>query len=138
MQDKTQRIIAVIGASKGSTQEAKWAEEVGRELAKNGAAVVCGGLTGVMEAVCRGASKAGGVTIGILPGDSAEAANRYVRIPIVIRLGIRQKLYRRKIGTGSHRHRRELRDPFRNRLRPPAQHSRYRIEHMGDIAQRRS
>jgi uncharacterized protein (TIGR00725 family) len=87
LRDKKQRIIAVIGASKCTARESQWAEEVGQELAKNGAAVVCGGLTGVMEAVCRGARKAGGVTIGILPGDSAETANAYVDIPVVTGLG---------------------------------------------------
>jgi len=82
-----QKIVAVIGASKCTAMESKWAEEVGRELARNGAVVICGGLTGVMEAVCRGASKAGGLTIGILPGDTAEAANAYVGIPVVTGLG---------------------------------------------------
>lgn len=87
LQDKKLKIVAVIGASRCSSEETLWAEEVGRELAKNQAAVVCGGLTGVMEAVCRGASKAGGLTIGILPGDNPEAANRYVGIPIMTGLG---------------------------------------------------
>jgi uncharacterized protein (TIGR00725 family) len=82
-----QKIIAVIGASKCTAIESEWAEEVGRELANNGAVVVCGGLSGVMEAVCRGASEVGGLTIGILPGDTAEAANAYVDIPIVTGLG---------------------------------------------------
>lgn len=84
---KSKQIIAVIGASECSAQEAEWAEEVGRELAKQGAIVVCGGLNGVMEAVCRGASLAGGTTIGILPADSADAANPYVQIPIVTGMG---------------------------------------------------
>jgi len=44
------RFIAVIGGSQCSSQEAKLAEAVGRELAKQGAALVCGGLGGVMEA----------------------------------------------------------------------------------------
>jgi len=87
LRDKKQRIIAVIGASKCTAIESKWAEEVGRELANNGAAVICGGLTGVMEAVCRGAREAGGLTIGILPGDNAEAANAYVDIPVVTGMG---------------------------------------------------
>ncbi len=87
MLDKRRKIIAVIGASQCSAQEAKWAEEVGRELAKQEAIVVCGGLTGVMEAVCRGAGQAGGITIGILPGDNPQMANPYVQIPIVTGLG---------------------------------------------------
>jgi len=81
------KFIAVIGASQCSPREAKLAEEVGRELAKQGAAVICGGLGGVMEAVCKGASLEGGVTIGILPGGSRHAANPYVQIPIVTNMG---------------------------------------------------
>jgi len=81
------KIIAVIGAGQPSPEEAKLAEEVGRELAKQGAILVCGGLGGVMESACRGASSAGGITIGILPGDSPKAANPYVQISIVTGIG---------------------------------------------------
>jgi uncharacterized protein (TIGR00725 family) len=81
------KIIAVIGAGQPSPEEAKLAEEAGRELAKQGAILVCGGLGGVMEAACRGASSEGGITIGILPGDSPKAANPYVQIPIVTGTG---------------------------------------------------
>ena len=80
-------IIAVIGGGECSAQDAEQAEAVGRELAKQGATLVCGGLGGVMEAACRGASSEGGVTIGILPGDSPKAANPYVQIPIVTGIG---------------------------------------------------
>ncbi len=81
------KFIAVIGASQCSPREAKLAEEVGRELAKQGVALICGGLGGVMEAVCKGASLEGGVTIGILPGGNRHAANPYVQIPIVTNMG---------------------------------------------------
>ena len=81
------RFIAVIGGSECSPQEAKLAEEIGRELAKQGAILVCGGLGGIMEAACKGASSQGGVTIGILPGGNGKAANPYVQIPIVTNLG---------------------------------------------------
>ncbi len=40
-----------------------------------------------MEAACRGASSADGLTIGILPGDSPETVNPYVQIPIVTGMG---------------------------------------------------
>ena len=81
-------IISVIGSSNGATEELKaLAEAVGRELAQRGVKVVCGGLTGIMEAVCRGAKSAGGVTIGILPGLEVSQANRYVDIPIVTGMG---------------------------------------------------
>jgi hypothetical protein len=86
------RFIAVIGGNQCSPQEAQLAEEVGRELARRGAILVCGGLSGVMEAACKGASSEGGITIGILPGDSRQAANRYVQIPIVTGLGYARNL----------------------------------------------
>ncbi len=84
---KNQPIIAVIGGGSCSREEAKMAEQVGRELAKRGAALVCGGLGGIMEAACKGASAEGGTTIGILPGDDRNSANPYVEIPIVTNLG---------------------------------------------------
>jgi len=87
MSEQRKKIIAVIGGEQPSPEEAKLAEEVGRELAKRGAILVCGGLGGVMEAACRGASSEGGVTIGILPGNSPEAANPFVQIPIVTGMG---------------------------------------------------
>ena len=86
LEDK-KKIIAVIGGRQCSSQEDRLAEEVGRELAKQGAILVCGGLGGVMEAACRGASSEGGVTIGILPGESRQAANPYVQLPIVTGIG---------------------------------------------------
>ncbi|MBI2849329.1 MAG: TIGR00725 family protein [Chloroflexi bacterium] len=79
--------IAVVGDSECTPEVAQWAEEVGQELARRGATVLCGGLTGVMEAVCRGAKKAHGLTIGILPTNDRLDANKYVDIPIVTGLG---------------------------------------------------
>lgn len=75
--------IAVIGGSKCSAEISRLAEQVGEQIAKAGAVLVCGGLSGVMEASCRGAKKAGGLTIGILPGFSRKDANPYVDIPVV-------------------------------------------------------
>ena len=86
------KFIAVIGGGQCSKGEAKLAEEVGRELARRGVILVCGGLGGVMEAACRGASSEGGTTIGILPGDDSQAANPYVQIPIVTGLGYARNL----------------------------------------------
>jgi uncharacterized protein (TIGR00725 family) len=79
--------ITVIGASSCSADEEKLAEEVGRELARRGATLICGGLEGVMQAACRGAHSAGGLTIGILPGNRRQDANPYVSIPIVTGMG---------------------------------------------------
>jgi uncharacterized protein (TIGR00725 family) len=81
------RIVGVIGGSTIDRTAYDTAYEVGRLLAEAGATVICGGLTGVMEAACKGAREAGGTTIGILPGIHIEDANRYVDIPVATGLG---------------------------------------------------
>jgi len=71
--------VAVIGsaACEPGSEPALLAEEVGGRLAGVGVTVVCGGLTGVMEAACRGAYEAGGTAIGIVPGNATGEANPY-------------------------------------------------------------
>lgn len=78
--------IAVIGHGKATSQECEAAYATGRMIAVNGAVLVCGGLGGVMEAVCKGAKAAGGTTVGILPG--TEGGNPYLDITIRTGLGI--------------------------------------------------
>lgn len=56
-------------------------------MAQRGVTVVCGGLGGVMEAVCRGARSRTGLTVGILPGGDRSMANRWVDIPVVTGMG---------------------------------------------------
>lgn len=80
-------IIAVIGGGQCTPDESIKAETVGRELARRGIIISCGGLGGVMEAVCRGASIEGGITIGILPGTDPQTANEHVQIPVATGLG---------------------------------------------------
>jgi uncharacterized protein (TIGR00725 family) len=70
--------ISVIGGGRCGAAEYALAEEVGRLVAQEGATLVCGGLSGVMEAAARGAKEAGGVTIGILPGHDRALANPYL------------------------------------------------------------
>lgn len=79
--------MAVVGAGDADEELAAAAEEVGRRLAQAGAAVVCGGLGGVMEAACRGAKSAGGLTIGVLPGRRRADANRWVDVAIPTGMG---------------------------------------------------
>lgn len=79
--------IAVIGGHSCSGDIAQIAETIGEEIARMDATLICGGLSGVMEAACKGAKSAGGQTIGILPGHNKEEANPYVDIPIVTGLG---------------------------------------------------
>ena len=80
-------IVAVIGSSSCSEEETRLAEAVGERLARRGAAVICGGLGGVMEGVCRGARSQGGLTVGILPGEDPGEANSWVDIPIATGVG---------------------------------------------------
>jgi uncharacterized protein (TIGR00725 family) len=79
--------IGVVGAAKCSAETAVMARLVGRCIAEEGAALICGGLGGVMKAAARGAKEAGGVTVGILPGTSEKDANPYIDIPILTGLG---------------------------------------------------
>jgi uncharacterized protein (TIGR00725 family) len=80
-------IIAVIGAGQCESSIYQLALEVGEEIAKRGAILVCGGLGGVMEAAAKGASMAGGLTVGILPGPSCNSANPYIKIPVATDMG---------------------------------------------------
>jgi uncharacterized protein (TIGR00725 family) len=75
--------IGVIGEGRCSARVASRAERVGAAVAEAGAVLVCGGLGGVMAAASRGAARAGGVVVGLLPGFARTDANRWVTIPIV-------------------------------------------------------
>jgi uncharacterized protein (TIGR00725 family) len=79
--------VAVVGPGEASATQLEAAEEVGLLLARRGAVLVCGGLGGVMEAACRGAERAGGTAIGILPGYDRGAANRHVTVALPTGLG---------------------------------------------------
>ena len=79
---KNKPYIGIIGASKINSEIEKIAYEVGKEIAKRGGIVICGGLTGVMETACKGAKETGGITIGILPGFDRKEANPYLDFAI--------------------------------------------------------
>lgn len=79
--------IAIIGAGMCDAPTATFAYDLGKRIAEVGWDIVCGGLGGVMAAACKGANQAGGVTIGILPGDSRDAANPWVQTAIATGLG---------------------------------------------------
>src|SRR5436309_2623649 len=86
-------VITVIGKSARNpgdpvpARALRAGEEVGKLLAERGAVVVTGGLSGVMEAVSRGAKSAGGLVIGILPGLDKRDANAYVDVAITTGMG---------------------------------------------------
>jgi uncharacterized protein (TIGR00725 family) len=79
--------IAVVGAAEANEREVATAEALGAALAQRGAVVVCGGRSGVMEAVARGAASCGGLTVGILPGGEAEGANAWIGLPVPTGMG---------------------------------------------------
>jgi uncharacterized protein (TIGR00725 family) len=75
-------IVSIIGASEINKEIEKLTFEIGRLLAQNKFIVACGGLSGVMEAACKGAKKENGLTIGIIPHTEKSIANKYVDIVI--------------------------------------------------------
>lgn len=82
-----QPYVAVCGPANASEQELEWAEEVGRVIANAGAMLVCGGLGGVMDAAARGCEAAGGLSVGILPGDVRGHASPHLTVAIPTGLG---------------------------------------------------
>jgi uncharacterized protein (TIGR00725 family) len=80
-------LIAVCGAAEATPAEAEAAAEVGRLLAGRGAVVLCGGLGGVMAAVARGVASAGGVCVGLLPGDDLRGAAPDLTVAIPTGMG---------------------------------------------------
>lgn len=76
--------VSVIGSGR------EWedaAEEVGRLLAERGCTVVTGGLGEVMAAAQRGAKRAGGTTLAILPGERRDDANQWADHVVVTGIG---------------------------------------------------
>lgn len=92
-------IIGVIGASgsgKSSVPDAHaldCAYRVGQLVAERGGVLLTGGTTGVMEAASKGASDAGGITVGILQGLDKCDANPYVDIPIKTGVGLARNVF---------------------------------------------
>jgi len=85
--DRPTMMISVVGGNTAPPEVLAEAEALGRELARRGCTLVCGGRGGVMEAACRGARAEGGHTIGILPGTDLQDSNPYVEFPILTGMG---------------------------------------------------
>ena len=88
----SRKIIGVIGGSQCTFEELDTAYQVGRLIAQSGAILICGGKSGIMEATCKGAVDANGLTIGILPSEDIKEANDYVKIPIATGMGIARNI----------------------------------------------
>ncbi|MFW9818176.1 MAG: TIGR00725 family protein [Candidatus Thorarchaeota archaeon] len=80
--NKINGVVSVIGASEINKDIREKTTEIGRLIAKNNYAIACGGLSGVMEAVCKGAKEEGGFTIGIIPSVEKTIANQYIDLVI--------------------------------------------------------
>ena len=81
------RQATVIGDSDAPPEMCSVAEQIGEMLAGLGITVITGGRGGVMEAACRGAVKAGGTTVGILPSSEMNDANPWCSVVIPTGLG---------------------------------------------------
>ena len=85
--------IGIIGGHKCTKRIAKIAEELGRLIAKQGWVAVCGGGSGVMEAVCRGVKQESGISIGILPTPDKSIANKYLTVALPTGIGYARNFF---------------------------------------------
>jgi uncharacterized protein (TIGR00725 family) len=79
--------VAVCGSGTASVDKLPSAERVGELLADAGAVVVCGGLGGVMDAAARGCERAGGTSIGLLPGADRSGASLHLTVAVPTGMG---------------------------------------------------
>jgi uncharacterized protein (TIGR00725 family) len=79
--------IGVLGPHECSEEERTLGFEVGAEIARRGAVLVCGGLGGMMEAVAEGAKSQNGLTVGVLPGEKSSEANSFIDAALPTGLG---------------------------------------------------
>ena len=87
MRTERRPVVSVVGSADCTEAQAGQAEAVGKLLAARGVVLVCGGRGGVMEAACRGAYAAGGITIGILPGSDPRSGNAFLTVALPTGLG---------------------------------------------------
>ena len=82
-------IVGVMGPGEGATREdVRAARELGALVAAEGWVLLTGGrASGVMEAACRGAREAGGLTIGVLPSEDAGDASEFVDLAVLTGMG---------------------------------------------------
>jgi len=86
--------IGVIGSRETSDKNLKVAEEVGREIAKAGAVLICGGRGGIMRAAAKGCKEAGGLSIGIIPVlDKKDCDCDYLDVVLPTSLGYGRNIF---------------------------------------------
>lgn len=79
------KIIGVMGAGHelATKEDLEWAYEIGKIIGATEAVLLCGGMSGTMEACAKGAQEAGGLTVGIGPTREKQEMNRYIDIPLL-------------------------------------------------------
>ncbi len=75
------------GQKQASQSDLELAYETGKLIAESGAVLLCGAMTGVMEASAKGAQEAGGLTLGIGPVSDKSELNPYIDIPVMTGMG---------------------------------------------------
>jgi uncharacterized protein (TIGR00725 family) len=82
-------IIGVMGPGENaSPDENEMAYDLGKEIAGQGWITLTGGRSfGIMDAALKGAVEAGGITIGIVPGDNDKNSSDHAQIKIVTSMG---------------------------------------------------
>lgn len=81
------RPVGVIGPRVASPEQVAAAESLGAALASAHVPVLCGGKSGVMEAVARGCTLNGGFCLAFLPEEDWRAANDFVTLPLATGIG---------------------------------------------------
>jgi uncharacterized protein (TIGR00725 family) len=85
--------ISVLGSEKAGGDVVKIAEELGREIARAGAVLICGGRGGVMRAAAKGCKEAGGLTVGILPSLDKSQANEFLDVVLPTSMGYGRNIF---------------------------------------------
>ncbi len=85
--------IGVLGSREATAENLRIAEETGREIAKAGAALICGGRGGIMRSAAKGCREAGGLSVGILPClDKGECDTEYLDVALPTSLGFARNI----------------------------------------------
>ena len=87
-------VVGVMGPGESaSKKDEDIACRIGQCIAESGYTLLTGGRDcGVMHAALRGARSAGGLTIGVLPGDNTRHMSPFIDIPIITGMGIARNI----------------------------------------------
>lgn len=79
--------ITVIGNAQASPEALALAEQAGEALGRLAPTIISGGRGGIMQAVSRGAKRAGATVVGILPGNLLDEGNPYLDVIVPVGIG---------------------------------------------------